>query len=102
MNYDLFNCFIDGVLDTCADIQRTEFVVSPRRVHTVGQEDIEQVVIRIHPEASACKTGMPIDGGRSQRAAGRTFAPADYRLVEPQAATAGRAFTLGEKTTGFC
>lgn len=83
MIYELSDCFIDCVLDTCTDLQRTQLVVGPCRVHTVGQEDIQQVVIRVHPETSARKTGMPIDGGGSQAAARRCLTPTNYRFVEP-------------------
>ena len=101
MIYELFDCFIDCVLDTCADLKRTELVVSPRRIHTIGQEDIQQVVIRVHPEASAGKTSMPIDGDRSQATAGRRFASASYRFVEAQAAATGRAFALSKEAAGL-
>lgn len=101
MNYDLFDRFIDYVLDACTNLQRTELVVSPRRVHTIGQEDVQQVVIRVHPETSTGKTGMPIDRGGSQATTGGRFTPAGYRFVEAQATAAGRAFALSKEATGL-
>ena len=88
-------------LGSCTNVQRTELIVSPRRIHTIGQEDIQQLVIRVHPEASAGKTSMPIDGDRSQATAGRRFASASYRFVEAQAAATGRAFALSKEAAGL-
>ena len=97
----LDQCFVDGILNPTADAQTAQLIVVARRIHPVAQEDVDQILIRIHPKAGPCKACMTIHRDGGQITARRGFRIARYRFVEAQSAAAGRTLALCEESHGL-
>ena len=53
---------INGLMHAGADVECAEFVVVARGKHAVGEENIDQLVLRVGPDKRAREARMPEAG----------------------------------------
>lgn len=59
------NGFVNHILYTTADIKFPKFATH-LRVHPIGEKDINQLILRVYPDTSACIARVSIDGAIRQ------------------------------------
>ena len=97
----LFQRLIHSLLDAGTDIQTGQFVVPHLRENAVGKKDVDQVIVRVYPSTSACKTCMSVDRCRSLLTTRTPTRIAAIGLVEAKTTAAGTGQCGGKDTTSL-
>ena len=96
-----FNRPVDDAEKMRTDIHAVENRAVACRVHTVCEENENQILCRVDPEHRACIAEMSHHSSRSLLASRGIVGIVDVGLVEAQTATACRAFVGEEKLSRF-
>lgn len=88
------NRFVDYFLDIGSYIILDELCIAAIRIYSVGKENIDQIMIRIHPGGCTGKSGMPESIGRTQ--IGSRTATVRLRLIPTKASSVFAIVLLGK------